>query len=461
MAISCLRCGSHLKFMLFYSLLIIVFLSPLPYGANRVWSWSLAASLIALLGILWASNYLIKKRVRPFHASFAIADIILVFLLVLLWIIAQQLAILPKLSHPLWQLHNALLANAGEFISLSLDNTLVFFMRYLSYGMVFWLSLCYAQRSFYAHKIVYVFTLAGFSYSLYGLLMLFSPRPASPALQSLSSTFINHNHFASFAGLSLLCCAALLYETMLSACSGRQLTLAAFLERLIKRTWFLLIAFMVIASALVLTHSRGGFLSSLLAFMVLIGALAVNKRARNRFMLRFFMLFIALGGSIFLITRTGLINRLQLMALSDPLREQVYGATWQAILTNPYLGFGAGSFAQAFPLYKTPALAGSIGYPLLWDYAHNVYLEIAFDLGLPAAIALCYCFLRLNFICLKGLFIRKKDWVYSALGLSASVLIGLHSLVDFSLQIPAIAYCYALLMGACCAQSFSSRGHLK
>jgi hypothetical protein len=35
-------------------------------------------------------------------------------------------------------------------------------------------------------------------------------------------------------------------------------------------------------------------------------------------------------------------------------------------------------------------------------------------------------------------------------------LIGVHSLVDFSMQVPAIPYVYALLMGVACAQSFSS-----
>ncbi|KKM69395.1 hypothetical protein LCGC14_1451270, partial [marine sediment metagenome] len=37
------------------------------------------------------------------------------------------------------------------------------------------------------------------------------------------------------------------------------------------------------------------------------------------------------------------------------------------------------------------------------------------------------------------------------------VLVGVHSMVDFSLQIPAIGATFALILGIGCAQSWSSR----
>ena len=39
---------------------------------------------------------------------------------------------------------------------------------------------------------------------------------------------------------------------------------------------------------------------------------------------------------------------------------------------------------------------------------------------------------------------------------AASVLVGVHAMVDFSLQLPAVALLYALIMGVACAQSWSS-----
>ncbi len=46
---------------------------------------------------------------------------------------------------------------------------------------------------------------------------------------------------------------------------------------------------------------------------------------------------------------------------------------------------------------------------------------------------------------------------YPCIGVAATALVGAHSFVDFSLQIPAVTATYCLLMGAACAQSWSSR----
>jgi len=44
----------------------------------------------------------------------------------------------------------------------------------------------------------------------------------------------------------------------------------------------------------------------------------------------------------------------------------------------------------------------------------------------------------------------------AATGISATVLVGIHSYFDFSLQMPAVAMTYACIMGIACAQSYSS-----
>jgi hypothetical protein len=56
-----------------------------------------------------------------------------------------------------------------------------------------------------------------------------------------------------------------------------------------------------------------------------------------------------------------------------------------------------------------------------------------------------------------GFFARRRDSHYAAIAAAACVLIGLHSLVDFSLQIQANALAFALLLGLGLAQSWSTR----
>ena len=128
----------------------------------------------------------------------------------------------------------------------------------------------------------------------------------------------------------------------------------------------------------------------------------------------------------------------------------VYANVNRAIGDNPALGFGYGTFANSYRLYDP--LESGVHY----DRAHNTWLENAFELGVPAALLLYLALGGLVWTCLKGVRRRHRDWVYPATGVAASVLVGLHAILDFSLQIPAVAILYACIMGIACAQSYSS-----
>jgi O-antigen ligase len=114
-------------------------------------------------------------------------------------------------------------------------------------------------------------------------------------------------------------------------------------------------------------------------------------------------------------------------------------------------GHGLGSFSQVLPLYADVKTFNS-------DKAHNDWLEAVFELGWPAALLWFAILGSLALRCLIGFFRRGRDQVYPLVGFCACVLVGLHSLVDFSLQIPGVAVTYSALLGVGIAQSWSSRG---
>lgn len=450
--------------MIFYGLLAVVLLSPLPYGANRPWSWSLCALLVALLAMAWAVRFFVQKRQTPFFRHFAaIGDAAVLFFAALAWACIQTTGYISG-PHPLWQLQNELLSFSAGAISLNPADTVTSIMRLLSYALVFWLALCYGQDSRKARTVFYGLMVAGFIYAVYGLIIQLGDfrmvlwRERSYA-GSVSSTFINRNHFATFAGLTLLCSLALLSERMqtmgeynLSGNLGKQ----RFIENLITRAWFPLLAFFTIGSALILSYSRGGFLSVSLALLVFLLLFYVNPRTRNKNTLIIFGSLILLGAIIFFVSSEALLDRFGRLDEESKIRTTVYDLTWSSILSNPWTGFGLGSYEEAFHLYQSMDISGNEVTPMIHDYAHNTYLEAAFELGLPAALALFYGFVKITWICFKGFLSRKRDMIFPAIGVAATVLIGAHSLIDFSMQIPAVSYAYALLMGAACAQSFSS-----
>jgi O-antigen ligase len=91
------------------------------------------------------------------------------------------------------------------------------------------------------------------------------------------------------------------------------------------------------------------------------------------------------------------------------------------------------------------------------DKAHNDYLEFAAGLGLPAAIAWWTAWTLLIADCLRGVFRRRRNRQFVILAVGASVLVAVHSAFDFSLQIPAVAFFYAALIGIGLAQSRSTQ----
>jgi hypothetical protein len=63
--------------------------------------------------------------------------------------------------------------------------------------------------------------------------------------------------------------------------------------------------------------------------------------------------------------------------------------------------------------------------------------------------------------CLKGAITRQTNETMPCVAASVAFLLGVHALVDFSLQIQAIALTFMALLGAGVAQSASSRKALE
>ena len=102
-----------------------------------------------------------------------------------------------------------------------------------------------------------------------------------------------------------------------------------------------------------------------------------------------------------------------------------------------------GAFADFFPFYHDLALG--LEFDGL-DKAHNTYLELAAELGPPVAAALIF---GLGWLVVRTLAASRRLKPGAALAAAgASVLVGVHSLADFSLQIPAVTATWLLLLGA-------------
>ena len=122
-------------------------------------------------------------------------------------------------------------------------------------------------------------------------------------------------------------------------------------------------------------------------------------------------------------------------------------------MTAPLLGYGYGTFADVFPMFRDQ----SVSTFDTWGLAHNTYLEVFQGLGLLFGSMLVASIVLLVLRCVKGAMTRQENEMIACVAAGVAFLVGAHSLVDFSLQIQAIGMTFMALLGVGVAQSESSR----
>jgi O-antigen ligase len=226
------------------------------------------------------------------------------------------------------------------------------------------------------------------------------------------------------------------------------------LENLLGRRSILLLALIVLATASLQSHSRGGMLSGIVAvlFLLLLAFLA----SRPRPVLSVVVLAVALGAGWGILQVSGEITLARLQQIDNDANLEAHSraSIWQVAIElideRPELGQGYGSYPAAFAQRRDERFV----QPNMM--AHDTYLEHLVELGWPATLLLYLGPVILFLYVVRGVFVRRRDQLFPLAAAAATVLVALHALVDFSLQIPAVAATYAALLGLGVAQAIPS-----
>ena len=449
--------------VIFTGFLALLALSPLPFASNRPWSWSLLSLTVGLLMLAWGAaawrdRTLVAvswRRVWPF---------LLMFAAIVGWIALQASGATPaSWHHPAWAAAAAALGDPLDgAISIDPAMTLSALMRLLAYGGVFWLALQFGRIDAYAWKFLWSVAVAGFLYSVYGMVIEFGDfnmvlwYERWAYVDSLTSTFINRNSFASYAGLTLLAALGLTFNEFRRGAAGDMMSVSGFrwlLEQLSGRLGLLLLMTATIGSALLLTGSRGGMASFTVGLVVLSLGFIVTPGSRptvgiiiTASLALFVAGLMALSGEL-------VLARFAMSSVDAEWRTAFYRVVLDAILEDPWVGAGYGTFEVSFPMVRD----ATITTPLLLDKAHNSYLEFAFEAGVPAFALMIGLLGGLVALCLHGIWKRRENRLFPCIGVAAAALVASHAVVDFSIQIPAVAVTFAALLGVASAQSLRRR----
>jgi O-antigen ligase len=300
-------------------------------------------------------------------------------------------------------------------------------------------------------------------YAFYGLYRLSTNATKilwfdQPNSGSLTATFISRNNASTYFGLAALTCLALLMRRWRhvagSEGAGGREQARRFLGSLggSLGVYFFLSATLFIV--LFLTGSRAG----IAATMIAVGALVLLQFMQQRqagvrggaaTLTAALVGLLALAG-LFELSGAKFVERLTALDVAQEARFAAWSDSLTAISDHLWTGSGYGTFKEIFPLYRSET-----GGEFIWDKAHNDYLELILDLGLPGALTAFAAFLLIAWQCLRGVFERRRNAIFSTVSVASMVLVGTHAIFDFSLQIQAVTLAFAMLVGLGLAQSYS------
>ncbi len=433
--------------------------APFPLGSNRPWAWSILELGIFGAGLLWLAGWARRESfpgsvVRAARPAFVLLALWLLFLM-LQWIPLPP-ALVRTLSPRAAELHAAAdyLLGGGRYITLSIDPhaSFVFWLKHCAYALGFALTLLLVRGRTRLAWLCGAIVASGLLQAFYGSFMHLARidvevlgMPIHHTAQA-SGGYVNRNHLA---GLLEMCLAV-----------GIGLMVAQ-LEDRPRRSWhdflqdtarlllsgraMLRLVLVIMVVALVMTRSRMGntaFFASLLVTGA--SALVLSRHAPRGTVILIASLIVvdlALIGTWFGVERTvQRITETTVQNVEDRVDPSVYAI--KILDEYPLFGTGGGTFYTAFAPYRGQDI------PDYYDHAHNDYVQFLTDTGIIGGTLLGLLVLS-SFIAAVLAQARRRDPFTRgiAFGVVMGILaIGIHSAVDFNLQIPANAFIFMILL---------------
>jgi len=270
-------------------------------------------------------------------------------------------------------------------------------------------------------------------------------------LEEATGTYINRNHFAGFLEMIIPFSIALVWyehsrlsRLSPSARSWKELLVRGNLSRMAVG----LFALVVMLAALLSSGSRMGMVATMSSLVVMAVFSGFQTRAGARLAalimicVTVLVLWIGAGSAL---GRFGTIGSEYMSP--DESRLSLWKDSARLVAAHPLLGSGLGTFPVAFTAVQSTFLGKFV------NHAHNDYLELASDLGIPAALLFFGSVLLLVTRLAKTSAWQahgfERMMAIGCLGSIAAIL--LHSLTDFNLYIPANAFLFSLILGLAAA----------
>ena len=425
------------------SLPAIIIFSALSFGSVEVWA---SAFVEAAVFSLFAAWLIMKSGPEEFvqeyepgrnrEERYILGALSAILVYVLIQTLPLSPTVLKYISPKSFEIYSfyAVDEKPAMYISLYPHRTFIEFLLFLACSFFFILAFFAMRDMQRLETVIRIISVFGFCLAVFAILQkaawdgkIYWVRETT--VGNPFGPFVNRNHYAGLIGMII------------------PLTLGyAFTRK--RRERQLLFGFfgLIMAVSLFLSLSRGGIISFLAAMVLLTIYLLWDKFKTNKK-----LALAAFGGVLclylFYVGINPVIDRFYQTDISREARFTIWSETFRAFQDFYLTGSGFGTFINVIPLYASrPTL-------LIYDHAHNDYLEFILEAGVTGTIL---------FITFMYFFIRKtiqgrwdgKSGITRVSMIASITTIIIHSIFDFNLHIPSNALMFALVMGMLAASSY-------
>jgi O-antigen ligase len=458
-----LRLADTLVIALFFA---TVMLAALPMGANRDWAWAPIAVALGLLAVLMALGFGASR-------GFAVGErerwpllvLIACFGLLVAFVLLQGSSIAPG-SGSTWLYFAALriLGSAHAAVpDIAIDAARNGLMKCIACGLIFVMARAICRDRDHARTLLVLLVASAALVMTYALIMQVTTHNCyvggylkkqgvyDPRGQCLmSGTFVNSNSFACYIGMGVVAAIALILA------GGRREPAAHFDGHGIQRfepmvtgaRVVLVVAVFFLLGGLLMSASRAGFAASVAGALALALLMMRGQWRERPDLVRWFWIGAAILVVVGLVAGGAMLTK-AVRAGESGTRLIIWMTSLDAIGLSPWLGWGLGSFADIYTILQPASI------PQPNDLAHSTPLETIVELGVIGAIpAFALVLLPWGASLRGGLRRQQRHRILPAAAFAIAAVPILHSMVDFSLQIPAIGFVTSAVLGMGWAQAF-------
>lgn len=453
---------------LYFSLLALLVLAPLPKGGAPTWAWTVLVAALCFLAAGWLLQWL-RARCEITPAFRQARWALLALLLWCLWI-GLQLVALPAgwvqiLSPKAYETHVLAAAALGmplpARLTLSLEPhaTLDFLLKSVAWSAAFALTLLLVDRRERLERLLLTLVICGMLQALYGSLMVLSGLEYEFLAKKVynlglaTGTYVNRNHFAGYLNLCLAAGIGLMIARLGGAAihTWRQ-RLRSLAHLLLGEKTRLRIYLIIMVIGLVLTRSRMGN-TAFFAGTLIVGAVGLllmrgAPRSTILFLASMVVLDVLIVGTWFGVDQV--MHRIQATEVSTNAenilptedRDEVDRAAVPYLNDFRLTGSGGGTFYVVFPRYHSEKLNA------YYDFAHNDYVQILAETGVVGLLLCAAVVLGALWQALRAMRVRRDPLMRgTAFGVSMAICwLLIHSSVDFNLQLPATSFTATVML---------------